>query len=87
MVHQAESEAEKNTSDMRQFLEQYTAVLVTSIEHDPKNISSARQVGLKGMCEIPVKVSTQAICLIEAIPHPKVADSHPSMTAKGIMDA
>lgn len=86
IVQKAKREAQKSTSDVRQFIEQDPALLVTLTESDPKNITVARPVALKKMCKILFLASTQNGGLIEVIPHPNLAEGHACMMAIGIMD-
>lgn len=76
MLHEAKSEDEKNSSDIREIIEQDPALLVTTAECEPKNITVARQVDLKAMCETPVLVSIQAAGVIEVNPVADIAKNH-----------
>lgn len=64
-VHEAKNEDKKNTSDMRQFMNRYHALLGTTTSGEPKYITAGRKVVLKAMCETSVVVATQAAGLIE----------------------
>lgn len=86
MVHEINSEADKNASDIRQSNYQDLAPLVTPTTCDRKYITVTRQVALKEIHETLVLVSTQAAGLIEIIPHENVAKTHACVTAKGIVD-
>lgn len=86
MVHEPRSEAKKNTSVIRHFIEQDSALLKTPIKSEPKNNTVARQVFFKARCETTVLVSIQVAGLIEVIPHLNLARNHACMTATGIID-
>lgn len=59
MEHEARSELEKNRSDIRQIKDHNWALLVTNTSTKPKDITVARQVVLRAMCETPVLLSSQ----------------------------
>lgn len=85
MIHEAISGAEKNTSDIRQFIEEEPALLVTPISGKPKCITNARQVVLNVMCKTSVLVCTQLLGLVEVVSHENIAKMEAWMTAEGMM--
>lgn len=60
--------------------------MATLIRDEPKNITVARQVVRKAMCDTAVLVFTQAAGVTKVIPHSKVVRIHACMTTKGFMD-
>lgn len=83
MIHWAKGEAEKYLSDVSQFIKQDSALFVTPMKSEPKNIAVARQVVLKALCETLILVFTNGAGLIEVLLHPNVVKSRACMTAKG----
>lgn len=73
MIEKAESEAEKNASDIRQFIDQDPAQLVKPISGQSKNFTMSRHVVPKAMCDYPVFVSTQSADLIREVTQENVA--------------
>lgn len=69
MVHTAGSEAEMRKSGCSQEVSEDFILLVKPTRCDTNYITVAQQVTIKLMCETPVLASTQAVGLIEVIPH------------------
>lgn len=86
MRHEAKREAEKNTSDDPQFIDQDRALLVMHTSDEPKYATDALQVVVKAMRETSVSVSSQAAGLVEVVPHKHLARHCACMTAKEVMD-
>lgn len=73
IVHEAKSEDEKNTWDVRQFIGQDPAQLATLIKGEPRNITCAPQVVLKAVYDSPFLFFKQMAGLIEVAVHPNMA--------------
>lgn len=86
-IHEANSKAAKNKSDIRQYFEQGRELLVKPTNGVPQNIRVARQVVKNAMSETTVLVSSQAAGLIVVNNHLNVANNHARIIAKRITDA
>lgn len=86
IVHEVKTEAEKDTSNIRQNNYHDQALLVMPTSSEPGYIKITRQEFLRVMHETPVLDSTQAAILIEVNHHEKVDRSHACVTAKVIKD-
>lgn len=86
MVHKPKSAAEKNMSDIRQFIKQGRALLMTLISGERKNTTGAEHVVLKKTHETSILVSTQAAGLIKVICNENVAKHFACVMDKEITD-
>lgn len=87
MVQEAESEAEKDMSDIHQFIHQNQTLFVTPIRGKVKYITVARKLFFKAMCETPASASTQAAGPLNIISHENVSKNNACMPAREFMDA
>lgn len=86
LLHEAGSEVDREALDIGQDNNQDPALLEMLTSKESRDITVARQVVVKEMCEAPALIFTQQECITTVVTYGNVTKNHECKTAKTIVD-